>query len=52
MATCRRCGTESDAEALDRHERDGLVRVHCPDCGGPMGSWRDPAVRPVRDGRE
>ena len=51
VPTCRGCETAFDVEDLDRHERDGLVLVHCPDCGFRMGTWRDPAVRPVRDRR-
>jgi NAD-dependent SIR2 family protein deacetylase len=51
MPTCRGCGETVDADELERHERDGLVRVHCPDCGFAMGTWRDPAAGPVRDRR-
>jgi uncharacterized C2H2 Zn-finger protein len=43
MPGCRHCGTDHDTEALVRHERDGLVLVHCPNCNCVMGSWRDPA---------
>lgn len=52
MPTCRGCGEEHETDTLERHERDGLVIVHCPDCAYTMGTWRDPAARPVRDRRD
>jgi len=32
MPTCNHCGTEHEAPELVRHEREGLLLVHCPDC--------------------
>jgi hypothetical protein len=52
MPTCPGCDGSFDPGALDRHERDGRVVVHCPDCDAVVGTWRDPASRPVRDHRE
>ncbi len=46
MPTCRGCGGEYDAADLVRHERDGVVVVHCPNCQYRMGTWRDPAGHP------
>jgi len=39
MPTCPRCRGEYEASALVRHEHEGLVIVHCPDCEFPMGSY-------------
>ncbi|MEF8773874.1 MAG: hypothetical protein V5A37_04055 [Halobacteriales archaeon] len=39
MPTCRNCGADHDVVDLVRHERDGTVVVHCPDCSFPMGRW-------------
>jgi uncharacterized Zn finger protein len=39
MPTCPSCDGEYDAEELKRHERDGMVFVHCPDCGHSMGAY-------------
>lgn len=39
MPLCDGCDGEFDAEALVRHEHDGFVLVHCPDCGRSMGSY-------------
>jgi phage FluMu protein Com len=46
MAHCRHCDADVDAEALVRHETDGLLRVHCPECSGLLGAYRDPAETP------
>jgi hypothetical protein len=43
MPNCQSCDGEFAAEDLTRHERAGVVRVHCPDCGCAMGTYRDPA---------
>ncbi|MFB6120400.1 MAG: hypothetical protein ABEJ68_04710 [Halobacteriaceae archaeon] len=39
MPTCRNCDEQFDAEELERHEREGMVFVHCPDCGRPLGQY-------------
>ncbi|HKL28050.1 MAG TPA: hypothetical protein VJ898_02165 [Natrialbaceae archaeon] len=45
MPTCRHCGAEHEAADLVRHERNGLLLVHCPDCNCLMGTYRDPSAR-------
>ena len=39
MPTCKRCGGEFEAGELERHEVDGMVYVHCPDCGFNLGDY-------------
>ena len=39
MATCRNCGGEFDVEELERRENEGMVFVHCPDCGRLLGQY-------------
>jgi uncharacterized Zn finger protein len=46
MPKCRNCSGEFDASELVRHERDGLVVVHCPDCEFAMGSYNSHGSRP------
>jgi ribosomal protein S27E len=41
MVTCRGCGGEYEAGDLCRHETEGLVRVHCPDCGRTLGTYNE-----------
>lgn len=45
MPTCPHCETAHDAEDLHRHEREGMVTVHCPDCTFVLGYYRDRALR-------
>jgi hypothetical protein len=45
MPVCPGCETDHDVTELCRHEREGVVIVHCPDCNRPLGRYRDPAVR-------
>ncbi|WP_191967072.1 MULTISPECIES: hypothetical protein [Haloferax] len=40
MPTCRKCGSDHDAEELTRHVFEEWLVVHCPDCHAPMGSYR------------
>ncbi|MFC7044913.1 hypothetical protein ACFQH6_05280 [Halobacteriaceae archaeon GCM10025711] len=37
-----------DVEELERHEHEGIVFVHCPDCKRPLGSWNSRSDRPTR----
>jgi Zn ribbon nucleic-acid-binding protein len=39
MAHCPGCDTDFEADELTRHEIDGMVHVHCPDCGRKLGDW-------------
>jgi len=39
MADCPRCGGDFDVDDLVRHERESLVRVHCPDCATLLGDY-------------
>jgi hypothetical protein len=48
MAHCRYCDVDVDVEDLVRHETDGFVRVHCPECSGLLGTYRDPSQKPPR----
>ena len=41
MTRCKGCGEEFDPEELTRHERDGMVHVHCPNCGRRLGDWNE-----------
>lgn len=45
MPTCKSCGEEHDATDLVRHEGDGVLHVHCPNCECVMGFYRDRALR-------
>ena len=45
MPTCTRCGATPTVEELLRHESADLVLVHCPECRGVMGSYREPGRR-------
>ncbi|WP_254536311.1 hypothetical protein [Halomarina litorea] len=45
MPTCPHCETDLDASDLCRHEREGLVTVHCPTCNFVLGYYRDRALR-------
>lgn len=44
MPTCKRCEATLDVGDLVRHESGDLLFVHCPSCGGPMGTYREPGV--------
>jgi hypothetical protein len=33
-----------DVDDLVRHEREGLLRIHCPDCKGLLGAYHDPSA--------
>jgi len=46
MPRCRHCDRDLDVDALVSHETDGLLRVHCPECDGHLGTYRDPAGAP------
>ncbi|MFB6137735.1 MAG: hypothetical protein ABEJ42_05265 [Halobacteriaceae archaeon] len=39
MPTCPGCDAERSAADLTRHEDDGMVRVHCPECGRLLGTY-------------
>jgi uncharacterized C2H2 Zn-finger protein len=39
MPSCASCETDFEAEELERHERDGMAFVHCPDCGRTLGQY-------------
>jgi DNA-directed RNA polymerase subunit RPC12/RpoP len=39
MPRCKRCSGEFEAEELKRHEVDGMVHVHCPNCGFNLGDY-------------
>ena len=39
VPTRKGCAGEFDVEALCRHERAGVVLVHCPDCGRLLGAY-------------
>ncbi|MFB6072300.1 MAG: hypothetical protein ABEJ88_04955 [Halobacterium sp.] len=41
MTTCPGCEQRYDADELTRHERDGVVHVHCPDCGQRLGTYNE-----------
>ncbi len=45
MPTCDRCGATPTAEELVRHETGDLLVVHCPDCRGLLGTYREPGRR-------
>lgn len=45
MPTCTNCGAEREAEELCRHEREGMVLVHCPECNAVLGYYRDRSLR-------
>jgi hypothetical protein len=51
MPTCRLCGVEHETEDLCRHEQEGVLVVHCPDCHAPLGYYRSarPNVDTLRD---
>jgi uncharacterized Zn finger protein len=49
MPTCPHCGTTHETEDLVRHECETLVVVHCPDCSGGLGRYRDPALSADRE---
>lgn len=46
MPTCTRCGADHPTEELVRHEQDGMLFVHCPDCQHPFGVYNRRAERP------
>jgi len=39
MPTCDNCEATREADELERHEREGMVFVHCPDCGHALGTY-------------
>lgn len=41
MPTCQACDGTHEADELVRHEREGVVTVHCPDCHATMGRYRE-----------
>ncbi|MHC3438835.1 hypothetical protein ACYJ1Y_12240 [Natrialbaceae archaeon A-gly3] len=45
MPTCNRCEATPAAEELIRHEEDDCLHVHCPECHGLMGFYREPGQR-------
>ncbi|WP_255192577.1 hypothetical protein [Natronobeatus ordinarius] len=45
MPTCDRCDATLTAEELVRHQSAELLLVHCPECQGLMGTYRDPGRR-------
>jgi Zn-finger nucleic acid-binding protein len=45
MPVCPNCDADHDVTALRRHERRGLLLVHCPDCNRLLGRYRDPTAR-------
>jgi hypothetical protein len=49
MPTCRHCSAEVATEDLVRHERPGLVRVHCPQCQCLLGRYRRHGDAPETD---
>lgn len=49
MPVCPRCHTDHDVEDLVRHERPGILLVHCPACECVMGSYRRHGDRPKVD---
>ncbi|MFC4246787.1 hypothetical protein ACFOZ7_07210 [Natribaculum luteum] len=48
MPTCKRCGATPATDELVRHESGDLLLVHCPECRGLMGTYREPGHRPER----
>jgi hypothetical protein len=44
MPHCRYCDADVDVDDLVRHEREDLLRVHCPECKGLLGAYRDPST--------
>ncbi|WP_435361264.1 hypothetical protein [Haloarchaeobius sp. DFWS5] len=46
MPTCASCESTVSTDDLVRHERDGFLFVHCPECHCCMGHYRDPCVKP------
>ncbi|MFP8955834.1 hypothetical protein ACLI4Y_03835 [Natrialbaceae archaeon A-CW3] len=42
MATCNYCNQSFEAADLIRHESGDLLLVHCPDCHGVVGTYREP----------
>jgi phage FluMu protein Com len=44
MPQCRYCDADLDADDLVRHERNALLRVHCPECKNLLGAYRDPST--------
>ena len=45
MPTCPNCECDHDVADLCRHEHEGFVIVHCPDCNFVLGRYRDRALR-------
>ncbi|MFC7232904.1 zf-TFIIB domain-containing protein [Saliphagus sp. GCM10025308] len=42
MPTCPYCKRTVETSALVRHETGDLLIVHCPDCHGALGTYREP----------
>ncbi|MFP9191648.1 zf-TFIIB domain-containing protein [Natronosalvus vescus] len=42
MPTCPYCNHAPETESLVRHQRGDLLIVHCPDCHGILGTYREP----------
>ncbi|WP_199174830.1 hypothetical protein [Halegenticoccus soli] len=40
MPTCKYCGAEREPSELIRHERPGVLLVHCPECQRLLGRYR------------
>ncbi|MFC4360080.1 hypothetical protein ACFO0N_19190 [Halobium salinum] len=49
MPTCHHCDATHTAEELTRHERPGVVLVHCPDCDCLLGRYRRHGDAPETD---
>ena len=41
MPRCKGCGNECDVTELVRHENEGTVIVHCPECGQLLGTYNE-----------
>ncbi|EJN60668.1 hypothetical protein [Halogranum rubrum] len=49
MPRCHRCETDHDATDLVRHDRRGVLLVHCPTCSCLLGQYRRHGDRPAVD---
>ena len=52
VPTCQNCHAELVADDLVRHDHDGLLLVHCPNCGFTMGTYNRHSDLPRTDKRQ
>jgi NAD-dependent SIR2 family protein deacetylase len=49
MPVCSHCETDYEVDDLVRHDRRGVLLVHCPSCECLLGRYRRHGDRPAVD---